>query len=76
VDNVVEAMRLAMTADAAVGETYHITNDEHALLWYLVRRILHELKLPPLRLRISLPAALTVAGAMEQVAWVTGRSQR
>ncbi|HEY7094501.1 MAG TPA: NAD-dependent epimerase/dehydratase family protein [Ktedonobacterales bacterium] len=73
VENVVEAMRLAMTADAAVGKTYHITNDEHALLWRLVRRILQELKLPPPRLRISLPAALAAAGAMERVARVTGR---
>jgi nucleoside-diphosphate-sugar epimerase len=73
VENVVEAMRLAMTADAAVGKTYHITNDEHPLLWRLVRRILQELKLPPPRLRISLPAALAAAGAMEQVARVTGR---
>ena len=72
-DNVVEAMRLTMTADAAVGKTYHITNDEHALLWNLVRRILRELKLPPPRLRISLPAALAAAGAMEQVARVTGK---
>jgi nucleoside-diphosphate-sugar epimerase len=73
VDNVVEAMCLAMTADAAVGKTYHITNDEHALLWNQVRRILHELKLSPPRLRISLPAALAAAGAMEQVARVTGK---
>jgi nucleoside-diphosphate-sugar epimerase len=73
VENVVEAMRLAMTAEAAVGKTYHITNDEHALLWNLVRRILRELKLPSLRWRISLPAALAVAGAMEQVARVTGK---
>ena len=73
VDNVVEAMRLAMTAESAVGKTYHITNDEHALLWNLVRRILHELKLPPPRLHISLPTALAAAGAMEQVACVTGR---
>jgi nucleoside-diphosphate-sugar epimerase len=73
VDNVVEAMRLAMRADAAAGKTYHITNDEHALLWNLVRRILQELKLPPPRLRISLSAALAAAGAMEQVARVTGR---
>jgi len=72
VDNVVEAMRLAMTADAAVGKTYHITNDEHALLWHQVRRILQELKLPPPRLRMSLPAALAAAGAMEKVARVTG----
>jgi nucleoside-diphosphate-sugar epimerase len=73
VDNVVEAMRLAMTADAAVGKTYHITNDEHPLLWRLVRRILQELNLPPLRWRISLRAALAAAGAMEQVARVTGK---
>ena len=73
VDNVVEAMRLAMTADAAVGKTYHITNDEHPLLWNLVRRILQELKLPPPRVRISLPAALAAASAMEQVARITGR---
>ena len=71
VENVVEAMRLAMTAEEAVGKTYHITNDEHALLWNLVRRILQELKLPPPRVRISLLAALAAAGAMEQVARVT-----
>jgi len=62
-----------MTADAAVGKTYHITNDEHALLWNLVRRILQELKLPPPRVRISLPAALAAASVMEQVARMTGR---
>lgn len=73
VENVAEAMRLAMTADATVGKTYHITNDEHALLWNQVRRILQELKLPPPRLRISLPAALAAASAMEQVARFTGK---
>jgi nucleoside-diphosphate-sugar epimerase len=73
VENVVEALLLAMTADAAVGKTYHITNDEHALLWNQMRRILHEMKLPPPRLRISLPTALATAGAMEQIARLTGK---
>jgi 2-alkyl-3-oxoalkanoate reductase len=73
VENVVEAMRLAMTAESAIGKTYHITNDEHPLLWRLVRHILQELKLPPPRWRISLPTALAAASAMEQVARITGR---
>ena len=40
VDNVVHALTLALTAPAATGRTYFITNDEHVPLWPAIRQLL------------------------------------
>ncbi len=73
IDNVVYALVLALRAPAAVGNTYHITNDEHPQLWAVIRTVLQRLglstQLPPL----PLGAALALAGAMEAAALVTRR---
>src|ERR1700730_12367477 len=43
VDNVVHALVLALTAGAAVGRTYTITNGEHVPLWDLIKAVLRRL---------------------------------
>jgi 2-alkyl-3-oxoalkanoate reductase len=72
VENVAHAINLALTADAAIGRTYHITNDEHVPLWDLIREVLRRLGLP-VRLRtVPLSVMLAVATAMESRAAITG----
>jgi nucleoside-diphosphate-sugar epimerase len=73
VENVAHAILLALEARAAVGKTYFITNDEHVLLWPLLRRVLHSLHLPHELRPLPLPVALGVARLMEWRANVTGR---
>jgi 2-alkyl-3-oxoalkanoate reductase len=46
VDNVVHAIRPALTSGRAVGRTYLVTNDEHVPLWGLIRDVLRRLGLP------------------------------
>jgi nucleoside-diphosphate-sugar epimerase len=43
VENVVDALLLALEAKAAVGKTYTITNGEHVPLWDLVKTVLRRL---------------------------------
>ena len=43
VDNVIHALVLALTAGAAVGKTYTITNGEHVSLWDLIKTVLRRL---------------------------------
>lgn len=61
VDNVVHSIRLAMEADAALGKTYVITNDEHPLLWQVISDVCAALELPfrhrPIPYRVALAAA-------------------
>lgn len=64
VDNVVQALLLAMQAPAAQGRTYFITNDEHPALWPLIECVLHELGLPPLR-GMPVSVAMSAARMME-----------
>jgi len=45
VENVVHALLLALDAEAAIGKTYTITNNEHILLWDVIRQVLSELNL-------------------------------
>ncbi len=52
VDNVSQAILLAMSTVGAAGKTFHITNDEHVKLWPLIESIL-------LRFRLSLRGALS-----------------
>lgn len=61
IDNAAHAVLLALTAPAAVGRTYFITNGEHVPLWLIIRRTLEALGLPadlrPLSLRLAYLAA-------------------
>lgn len=73
VENVVAALLLALDAPEAVGRTYFITNDEHVALWPTIREVLATLGLPTTLRRLPLPAALTLARALEATATLTGR---
>ena len=73
VENVVQALLLALDAEEAVGKTYTITNDEHIPLWEVICAVLQQLDLPTNLRQISLPVALAVARAMEWRAALTGR---
>ena len=73
VDNVAHALHLALTAPAAVGRTYFITNDEHVPLWPAIRQLLARLGLPSQLRTMPLPVALAVAAVMEAQASWTGR---
>lgn len=73
VDNVVHAILLVLTAPAAVGRTYTITNDEHPRLWDVIERVVSRAggELP--RPHVPLPVALMAASLMEAAATITGR---
>ena len=71
VSNVVHALLLALEAPAAVGKTYFVTNDEHVLLWQVVRTVLRENHLSTELRNIPLPVALAAAGLMELQAALT-----
>ena len=73
VENVADALVLALDAGAAVGQTYTITNGEHANLWATIREVLRQLGLPTNLRRVSLRVALTAAAIMEAQASLTGR---
>ncbi|MBX0327211.1 NAD-dependent epimerase/dehydratase family protein [Oscillochloris sp. ZM17-4] len=73
VENVAHAIALALTAEAAVGRTYHITNGEHVPLWALIRDVLARLGIPARLPRVPLPAMLAAATAMEARAAISGR---
>jgi nucleoside-diphosphate-sugar epimerase len=72
VENVAEALLLALHAEAAIGKTYTITNDEHIALWEVIRKVLYELRLSTQLRQIPLPVALAVAATMEARAALTG----
>ena len=73
VDNVVRAILLALDSDAAVGKTYTITNDEHPLLWKVIRTVLMRLGIAPNLCRVPLSLALAAAAVMEWRAAFTHR---
>jgi len=73
VENVAQALVLALESPAAAGNIYTITNDEHPALWDLIRQALEHLHLSTHLRQIPLGAALAAASAMEAVAVVTGR---
>ena len=64
VGNVVRAILLALDSDAAVGKTYTITNDEHPLLWEVIRSVLTRLNIAPALRRAPLALALAAATVM------------
>ncbi len=73
VENVAHAVALALTAGAAVGRTYHITNGEHVPLWGLIREVLRRLGIPGRLPQVPLPLMLAAAAAMEARAALSGR---
>ncbi len=73
VENVAHAITLALTANAAVGRTYHITNGEHVPLWDLIRELLRRLDIPAHLPPVPLSLMLAAAAAMEVRAALTGR---
>lgn len=72
IDNVVAALVLALDAPRAVGKTYTITNDEHVLLWDMIRTVLRANGLSNELRRVPIRAALAAAAAMEARATLTG----
>jgi nucleoside-diphosphate-sugar epimerase len=73
VENVADALVLALDAKAATGKTYMITNDEHILLWDVIRSVLRRLGIPANLRQVPLAVALVAAGLMECRAALTGR---
>ena len=73
VENVAHAILLALESRAAVGRTYFITNDEHVLLWPIIRRLLQSLHLPHQLRPLSISLAMAAAGVMEWSGGFTGR---
>ncbi len=73
VENVVHALLLALTAPAAHGKTYTITNNEHPQLWAVIRLVLRELGLRAELRTVPYSVMLLAARAMELAARVTQR---
>ncbi len=70
--NVVDALLLAAHAPAAVGNIYHITNDEHPRLWDVIGQVLAGLHIAHTPRPLAVSAALLLARAMEAHARRTG----
>jgi len=67
VDNVVDALLLcAQAPEALLGRTYHITNGEPLRLWGAIDKLCAALGYPLPARRLPLPAALALAGLLEQ----------
>jgi 2-alkyl-3-oxoalkanoate reductase len=73
VENAAQAAALALTAPAAVGKTYTITNGEHVLLWEVIRQVLSRLKIPSPRSVLPVGLAWSAALLMESAAALTGK---
>lgn len=73
VDDVVAAIRCALSTRDGVGQTFMITGGEHVPLWEMIRTLLDGLALPRPGPVLPVPVALAAAGAMEMLAAVTGR---
>jgi 2-alkyl-3-oxoalkanoate reductase len=71
VANVVHAIELALTAPAALGKCYTITNGVHPQLWAVIRRVLAELGLNSQLRPMPLSMALVVARIMESISLLT-----
>ncbi|HVS35388.1 MAG TPA: NAD-dependent epimerase/dehydratase family protein [Gemmataceae bacterium] len=72
VDNVVHALILALTAEAAVGETYTITNGEHVALWDLIKTVLRRQGIDANLRRLPYRVVYALAGMMELRATLFG----
>ncbi len=73
VGNVAHAVSLAIEAKHAVGQTLFITNDEHPLLWELIRTVLRRLRLSDKLAQVPLPVAQGIANALSLAAHWHGR---
>ncbi len=73
VENAAWAAVLALSAPAAVGRAYTITNGEHASLWGLIRRVLERLGIPAPRRVLPVSLAWAAALAMEAASALSGR---
>ncbi|HEY0068431.1 MAG TPA: NAD-dependent epimerase/dehydratase family protein [Chloroflexia bacterium] len=73
VENVVQALILALDSRAAIGKTYTITNGEHVPLWPTVRMVLRRVGLPDDLRSLPLPVALLAARLMEIAGTVRGK---
>ena len=73
VENVVHALRLALTASAASGKIYTITNHEHVPLWEMIRQVLLRVGLSTKLRVLPLSTVLAVAHLMELRAMFTGK---
>lgn len=73
VENIALATALALESSTAIGKTFTITNDEHPLLWELIRDALRHQRLSTHLRQIPLSAALVAASAMEAIAAIRGR---
>jgi nucleoside-diphosphate-sugar epimerase len=73
VENVVQALVLALDSRAAIGKTYTITNAEHVPLWPTVRMVLRRVGLPDDLRPLPLPVALIAARLMEIAGKVRGK---
>lgn len=73
VDNVVEALVLALENPAARGQTYFVSSAEPTSLWPTIRRVLGEVGLPDQLRTVPLRAAYSVAWLMERRALLSRR---
>jgi 2-alkyl-3-oxoalkanoate reductase len=74
VANVVEAVRLCLTApEAALGRAYNISSGESVPLWPLLRRMLERLNLNPNIRPLPMGVAMFAAQVMGLVARFTGK---
>jgi nucleoside-diphosphate-sugar epimerase len=72
VENVADALLLALESKAAVGKTYTITNGEHVLLWDLIRQVLRGLGLDDDLRRLPYPFVYVLAALSEARAALFG----
>jgi len=72
VDNVVHALRLALTRPEAAGRTFTITNGQPVRLWGVIRRMLAAAGCSTGSRRIPYPIAYAAAALMEARARLTG----
>lgn len=68
VDDVVQAIRLALASEIAVGNTYCITGNSDVRIWDLITDLLDRLGYEPPTRRISLAKAMGIARILE-VLW-------
>jgi nucleoside-diphosphate-sugar epimerase len=72
VDNVVEALLLALTAEAAPGRTYTVTNGEPVRLWDTIRLVLRRLGLATNLRHFPYRLAYLIAAGLEWRARLVG----
>jgi nucleoside-diphosphate-sugar epimerase len=73
VENVVQALLLALAAPQAAGKTYTITNGEHVPLWPLIRTVLRRLGIEASLRPLPYWVVYTLAAGMELRATLSGR---